>query len=114
MADRVNLPRSYLAYLLGRHRQSAKELLGRHPQSAKELLGIPNKKYRSCSEAGALGEKTFQRYGLQSEETNTERPLVQFSHRLYLMLNSVLVVAISDSSTSTEVSDLQSLQQRFS
>ena len=56
---------------------------------------IPNKMYRSCREAGALGEKTFQRYRLQSEETNTERPLVQFSHRLYLMLNSVLVVAIS-------------------
>jgi len=64
---------------------------------------IPNRVYRLCSEASALGERSSRGMWEQSErDEQLFGPLVQFSHRLYLMLNSVLVVAISDSSTSTE------------
>ena len=41
LADNINLPRSYLAYLPDRQGQSAKELLGRKRGSAKVLLSIP-------------------------------------------------------------------------
>jgi len=74
-----------------------------------------NRVYRLCSEASALGERSSKRYvGCRVRETNNCWAFGAFAHRLYLMLNSVLVVAIFDSSTSTEVTDLPCLQQRIS
>ena len=55
-----------------------------------------NREYRLCSEASALRERSSKRYvGCRVRETNNCWAFGAFAHRLYLMLNSVLVVAIS-------------------
>ena len=59
-----------------------------------------------------VGEKSSRRYlGCRVKKTNNCWVFVAFAHRPYLMCSSVLVVAILDSSTSTEVTDLPCIQQ---